>query len=338
MLQPKQKSLQEHLFQRIKEVLPPGMTLADVVSETLHLGQDSAYRRIRGETLLVLDEAEELCRQFGISLDGLFDLKNNSVIFHRTEVDTKSYDFTAYLNGIHHSLKHLEEFARKNILYLTKGIPLFHVFPFRALLAFRYYFWMRTTFEVPEMLQQKFSLHLLPADTETVGMSILSLYNKIPSVEIWSAESINSTLLQIDYCRDAGLMTAGQAYDVTDSLRQMLEHLQAQAEWGRKFLPAENPLSRKDNFQLFYNGLGLGNDIILTTHDSNKTVYVNNDVLDYLTCTDEMYCNKVYQKLQTIQHRSTLISSVGEKQRTLFFNSLYTKLHRRGLNDEKLDL
>jgi hypothetical protein len=185
---------------------------------------------------------------------------------------------------------------------------------------------MRTTFELPELLQQKFSLQLLPAEAEALGMEILSIYNKLPSVEIWSAESINSTLLQIDFCRDAGLITAAQAYEVTDSLHQMLKHLQAQVSCGRKFFSTDNPGSKKDNFQFFYNRMGLGNDLILTSHEGAKTLYVNNDALDYLTCTDEAYCNKVYQKLQTIKRRSTLISNVSEKQRSRFFNGLYAKL------------
>ncbi len=47
---------QEFLFQRIKELLPPHTTLVDSVAETLHISSDSAYRRIRGETPVVLDE------------------------------------------------------------------------------------------------------------------------------------------------------------------------------------------------------------------------------------------------------------------------------------------
>ena len=334
MPKPTEKTLQEHLFQRIKEVLPPGKTLADVVSDVLHLSPDSAYRRIRGETLLVLDEARELCRQFGISLDELFELKNNSVIFNRTEIDASVYNFTTYLKGILQLLQHLDGFREKNILYLTKGIPLFHVLPFRPLLAFRYYFWMRTTFEVPELMQQKFSVGLLPAEIDNVAKDVLAIYNRLPSAEIWSTECINSTLLQLDYCLDAGLMTAGQAGEITDSLHLMLQHLQEQAGYGRKFLPTENPVSKKDNFQLFYNRLSLGNDIILTTHENSKTLYVNHDALDYLSCNDEAYCHKVHQKLQTLLRRSTLISSVGEKQRNMFFNSLYTKLPLHRLNHQ----
>lgn len=326
MPKPLQKTFQDQLFQRMKEVLPPGATLADVVSEVLHLSPDSAYRRIRGETLLVLDEACTLCEHFGLSLDDLFKLKNDSIVFHRTEINGAAYDFTSYLKGLLLLCKQLAAHRDKNILYLTKGIPLFHIFPFRPLLAFRYYFWMRTTFELPELSQQKFSTDLLPPETESVGQEIHSLYNAIPSTEIWSTESANSTLLQIEFCRDAGLMTSQQSFEVMESLQQLLVHLQAQAEWGRKFSPAENPEVRKDNFRLFHNRLGLGNDMILTTQEGRKTLYLNNDALDYLTCTDEAYCDKVCQKLQAILRRSTLISSVGERERGKFFQELYRRI------------
>lgn len=326
MLKQTTRTLQDQLFGRIKEILPPGKSLADVVADVLHLSTDSAYRRIRGETLLVLDEARELCLQFGLSLDDLFALKNSSIVFHRTEIDATAYDFTSYLKGLLSLLKQLASHREKSILYLTKGIPLFHLFPFRPLLAFRYYFWMRTTFEVPEMLQQKFAVSLLPPETEAVGNEILSLYNNIPSNEIWSTENLNSTLLQIDFCRDAGLMTSQQALEVINSLEQLLAHLQLQAEWGRKFSPTENPQIRKDNFQLFHNRLGLGNDIVLTTQEGRKTLYLNNDALDYLTCTDEAYCNKMCQKLQSILRRSTLISSVSERERGKFFQELHSRV------------
>ena len=48
---------QDFLFQRIKEMLPQDVSLVDAVSDLLHVSGDSAYRRIRGETPLVLEEA-----------------------------------------------------------------------------------------------------------------------------------------------------------------------------------------------------------------------------------------------------------------------------------------
>ena len=53
-------SIQEYLFQRIREKLPAEVSLADAVSELLYISNDSAYRRIRGETPLVLEDKATL--------------------------------------------------------------------------------------------------------------------------------------------------------------------------------------------------------------------------------------------------------------------------------------
>ena len=74
-------SIQEYLFRRIKEKLPVEASLADVVAEMLHVSNDSAYRRIRGETPLILEEAQILCEAFSLSLDQTLNNKENTVSF-----------------------------------------------------------------------------------------------------------------------------------------------------------------------------------------------------------------------------------------------------------------
>ena len=117
--------IQGYLFQRIKEGLPPGLTLVEAIAEVLHISQDSAYRRIRGETLLVLTEAKTLCHHYAVSLDQLFNLKENSVVFENFELGQTASDVTAFLRSISYELKKLEPFEQKTITYLTNDIPFF---------------------------------------------------------------------------------------------------------------------------------------------------------------------------------------------------------------------
>lgn len=78
---------QEFLFRRIKELLPSHISLVDVVAETLHTSPDSAYRRISGETPIVLEEVKELCRHYKISLDQLLDVQSHSVLFQNIRIN-----------------------------------------------------------------------------------------------------------------------------------------------------------------------------------------------------------------------------------------------------------
>ena len=323
-----QKTTQDFLFQRIRELLSPGKTLVDEIAETLHLSEDSAYRRIRGETPLVLEEAALLCRRFNLSLDGLFGVDEDCVVFRNMEPGKGSFDFKAYLTTIAQQINALAACRQKSIVYESNDVPLFHQFSSKALLAFRYFFWMRTVFRHPDF-QHTYSAARLTPDIEEMAAEILSVYAQIPSVEIWNTECVNSTLVQVNHYYETGVITKKDAASVYAGLREALEHLEQQAYYGCKFRTGQSPRNKKENFQLFYNRVGLGDNVILTLHDGGKTLYLNYDALNYMVTGNNKFCDKVYEQMQNTMRRSTLISGVAEKQRNMFFNNLYAKLEAR---------
>src|SRR5512146_2238486 len=106
-------SIQEYLFRRIKEKLPVEASLADVVAELLHVSNDSAYRRIRGETPLILEEAKILCEAFSISLDQMLNNKENTISFTAFNLNNENYSFKSYLKDILHNLKRVASVDQK---------------------------------------------------------------------------------------------------------------------------------------------------------------------------------------------------------------------------------
>ena len=328
------QKIQDYLFQRIREKLPPGQSLADTVSALLCISQDSAYRRIRGETLLVLEEASVLCRELNLSLDYLLQITENTVVFRNRERAVPNHNFKTFLKGVLYDLKQLQAAGEKSLIYVSKDLPVFYAFGQKATASFQYFTWMRNVFQHPDFLREPFSVNCLPPDVEALQQELLALYCKIPSIEIWSTETINSLLQALHHGVYTRLLTSNDRQAVAAALQQSLEHLQAQAAYGRKFLPGEDPRSKKENFQLFHNRMGLPNNTILTLHDGRKTVYLNYEALSYIDTSDEAFCNSVYEQLQDRMRRSTLISSVGEKQRNIFFNLLYAKLAQH-VNNKK---
>ena len=114
-------SLQEYLFKRIRESLPADVPLAEAVAQTLFISADSAYRRIRGETLLVLDEAQKLCEAYQISFDEILGGEDGKISFQPFRVDGKTNSFEAYLAGIFTNLKHLSAAGDKKADLPDKG-------------------------------------------------------------------------------------------------------------------------------------------------------------------------------------------------------------------------
>ena len=320
-------SLQEYLFKRIKERLSPEVSLVDAIAEALHVSNDSAYRRIRNETPLVLEEAKVLTDAFNISLDEVLNSKQNSVSFTTVNLDNDNYSFKKYLQDILSGLKRIASFDQKEVIYLSKDFPLFHNFLFRPLFAFRYFFWMKSIMQHPDFVSLKFSLEFLTDDIEEIGSEIVKFYNIIPSIEIWNTECVNSTISQVEYYREAGYFESDSDVEkVYSALKDAIEHIRVEADTGCKFSPGEKPDYRKQNFQCYYNRVVLGDNTIMVTTNGKKMLYLNYDVLNYMITQDESFCSGVHAKLQTLIRRATILSNVSEKQRNIFFNILLRKI------------
>ena len=319
-------SIQGLLFQRIREKLLPGVSLAEHISELLCLSPDSAYRRIRGETPLVLEEVKLLCDTHSISMDQLLQSKDDSVLFSVVRVEDANGSFKMYLQEMLHRLQMVANAGEKQLIYLSKETVVFHFFMHPALFAFQYFFWMKSALR-SESLPLQFSFDLLKPDIEALGKEILSVYNSIPSIEIWNLECINSTVSQIEYYKEAGLFRTRQDADILyAALREMLGHLQLQCEKSCKFLPGENPQMKKNNFQFFYNRQGLADNTIMAITNGRKTLYLNYEGLNYMYTQNEKLCDSVHTRLQQLLRTSTILSGVSEKQRHLFFNSLLNRI------------
>ena len=324
---------QDFLFHRIKELLPKDATLVDSIAEILHISNDSAYRRIRGETPVVLDEAKELCQHFRLSLDQILNVQSGSTLFQNVRIDPKNYSYEKYLTGLIKQVQYASSFLQKEIIYLTKDMPLFHNFYFKPLIAFRYFFWMKTILQHPDFQERDFELNCVTPEIENLSRELAMGYNNIPSTEIWNTESINAVILQIEFYKDSGYFSsAADIKTVYEALEATFIHLKNEAEHGCKFMPEENPESKKNNFNFFYNRVILGDNTILVVTDRIKTVFLNYDVLNYMTTRDETFCNNCYYDLQNMMKKSTLISQTSEKQRNIFFNIMFNKINDRKNN------
>jgi hypothetical protein len=321
---------QEFLFQRIKEMLASSESLTDTVSEILHVSSDSAYRRIRNETPLVLDEAKLLCEHFHLSLDQVLNTRSNSVLFENVRINNQEYSYEAYLSDLIKLVQFINSFSQKEVIYVTKDIPIFHNFYFKPLIAFRYFFWMKTILQHPEYATRTIDLNDVPPAIETMSKELIKGYTGIPSTEILNTESINSLISQIEFYKDSGIFSSGaDMKTVYEALKETIQHMKVQVEYGCKFLPGENPHTKKTNFNFFYNRVVLGDTTILVKTGDTKTVYLNYDALNYMVTRDVSFCNQCDEDISNLMRRATVISQSSEKQRNIFFGILLAKIEDR---------
>ena len=224
----------------------------------------------------------------------------------------------------------MNSFDRKEVLFLSKDVPIFHQFNFPELAAFKSFFWMKTILQYPSFNKSLFVANDFMESLKQKCSRIIEEYNKIPSQEIWNIESINSTIRQIEYYKDTRVFASAQdIINVYDCLHKTVDHIESQAELGYKFSINENPPVKKASYKFYINEFILGDNTYLVTLDGSKIVFLNHSVLNTITTKDVYFRDHIYEHFQNIIRKSTQISGVGEKERSRFFSNMREKIEHR---------
>ncbi|WP_194778123.1 helix-turn-helix domain-containing protein [Pararhodonellum marinum] len=322
---------QHRFFQHLKSLLPSYKSLVDEISDLLEISTDSAYRRIRGEKVINLDEIKKISQHFRISLDQLLNLQTDAIVFHGKLNDYSDNRFGAWLEDVHKQLELVYSHKHKHIYFLMKDIPPFYHFYFKELTSFKFFFWMKSILHYENLKGQSFDSRINRFDEfNDLLRKILYLYNRIPSTEIWNEESINTTITQIDLYHKMGLMSNPE--DVRLLYSQMLElvnHLEKQAETGKKFVPNKPIEPDHESYRLFVNEFIMGDNTFMAEIDNIRITYLNHSVMYFIGSTDSRFNDAMFNSLDNLMKKSTMISSVGEKDRSQFFNKLKAKIQAK---------
>jgi plasmid maintenance system antidote protein VapI len=313
-------NVQASFLEQVKRRLPPNVSFADEIAEILKISRDSAYRRIRGETVLSLDEAKVLCNQYGVSLDVLLGTSSEIVSFRLQVINNKPETFERWLRSILNNLETISSFStEKEIVYAAKDVPVFHYFNYHELSAFKMFFWMKSVLNYPGLQHEKFKPQLISGEYLTLGTKIWGAYNKIPSIELWSDETTNVMLKQIEFYYESGFFnSASDAHLLLDQYSQLLQDIREKAAHGSKLDTVP--------FKLYKNEILIADNNVLFRMGDKKAVYLIHNIIEILMTTNDDFCAQTEYFINNLQNRSVLISTTGEKERNKFFNRMEEKI------------
>lgn len=319
--------VQKLLFQQIKESLPNHLSLVDVVSDLLNISYDSAYRRIRGEKSLSIEELKLLSDKFAFSVDSLFNLQSENVIFRHFPIVPPTIGVKPWLKKVFEDLRKIQGVQDQEIIYAAKDPPIFHYFQFPEIGAFKMFFWERTIFQFPQHKDKKFNLNYLDDEIRDIGERILSTSIKIPTIEIWNEDTFNITFKQIENYWISGLFESKEdLYTLCEKLKLWIHHIKRQAELGFKYQYGSDATGDEGSYKLYENEVVLNDNTIYVKTNKFTATYLTYNVLSLLVTSDAQFCRGVETYLKGILKESILISSVNAKERNRFFNRMVSKI------------
>lgn len=314
------ESIQTRLLDQIRARVPLHSSLADELAELLNISRDSAYRRIRGETVLSLDEAKKIYDRYGVSIDELFSSDSNMALFHHRALTT-GYTWEQWLNSVSRNLDVMEklEVADKEMVFAAKDIPIFHYFRLPELSSFKMFFWLKSLLKDPKYAQKLFTFDAVPRELLALGTRVWRQYAAIPTTEIWSDEAVNDTLKQISFFHECGYFAdAKLAPMLCDQLVQLLNTIKEEAAEGRTM--------DGGTFKLYENEILIADNTILARMGAKRAVYINYNALNLLTTLQDSFCAKTETYLDNLVKNSILISATSAKERNKFFMKMNERI------------
>lgn len=319
------REMQSNFISWVKEKADQNQSFVDDLAELLNVSKDSAYRRVRGETLLTFNEISKISAHYKVSLDSFLNLSSSAVVFNTRQIG-KNLSFTDYLRSLEAHLRLVSGANEKNMIWAAKDIPILHYFQSPALTKFKLFFWQKTIVNAEDQDVDHYDPESMDQEMVSITKSIWNLYCKIPSSEIWSDETLNITLRQIEYYYECGLITKDETLHLIDEFIGIIRHLKKLASVGRKYPMGGDDYPDNGSYHLFYNEIAIGDNTIFFQINEKKVVFLTYNMLNVLSTMDDDFCNETEHYLQNILHKSTPLSVSSEKERNNFFRNMEMRI------------
>ncbi len=313
--------MQEVFIKHLKQAVPANVSLVDDIADLLKISNDSAYRRLRNETELSLDETYKICKHYRISIDSVFSNKGDSVTCNYIKLTDSAHNFENYLTSLLTQLQRLSKSEDSKVIYAAEEIPIFHSFYSKELAAFKLFYWQRSVLNVPEYQTRKFDWDSIPEKQLQLAVDIHDTYIKVPSIEIWTDETIQTTIKQIEYYFESGAFKEkDDAITVLQELKKMMQAINHYAESENKSDSGKKPTT---SFNLYNSDLVIGTNCIHVNLGGAVFSYISFNTLNSLTTGNQEFCEEIEHWMKNLIKKSTLISGIAEKQRFQFFSKAY---------------
>lgn len=322
----KKNPVQVKFFEKLKQSVSQNVSLANDIADILGISNDGAYRRMRGESVLSMDELAKLCKYYRLSPDIITNTDETSATFFFHMINNEK-GVEDYFKNILNDLRKINSCQTRQIIYAAGDLPLFMQFLSPEYSAFKMFFWQRAVISLNSMEGKKFSVSEIKPETTEMCKMISEVYNKIPSVEIWHQDTIASNLNLIEFAWESGMFaTKDDAVLICKKLSEILALIEKHAEKSSKFSDENRWLENEGNFTMYQSEFVLMNNHIFVNAGNTNILYLTHNTFNSMSTTNAVFCNETNEWLKNLIRKSTLISGVGEKQRHRFFRISQEKI------------
>lgn len=308
--------LNKKFIEAIKEKLPEKMSVAKAIMDTLFIGKEAVYRRLRGDVDFTFDEVVVLSRKFGISIDSVAGtMLPNNIVFELKPVsfssDLKDIDYSM-IEQFYDVLKLIKDDPRSEMVYSSNMFPQ---------LIFTKYYNLSKLHTMKWLYQQEFvnkhnePFHLIHYPQRLQQLKV-DTYNQLKHVRnstyIWDSMIFSSIVNDIKYFKSINLITEDEDIrNFKEELNMFLNELQELAVTGT--------FETGNKVNIYVSNTNIDSTYSYIIGKTYKISMIGVFAMNYITSLEERTLERMKAWAISQKKVSTLISESGELHRTRFF-------------------
>ena len=300
---------QELFLKQIRKQLSKNESINDAIASVLNCSYDAAHRRVSGKSKFSIDETVQLATHYNISLDDLF-FKNGKIIIEKTVEVTSLSEMFDYFKKSAEYIQSLTVDPNTTLYYSAKDIPLFYFMDISLLSKFKAYVWLSLL--NPNTTKTSFENFVIDESFMEPMQKVKGIYEKVNAKEVWNDTTINSSLQQILYFYEAGLLSIKSANIIFTDLKRIVNNIKEKCN--------------SERFSIYYNELILLNNNLLFESNNKLTLFVPYTLLGYFITDNEESCVNVHRFFKQQISNSKPLDQSGIKEQNLFFNKCIRKI------------
>jgi hypothetical protein len=302
---------QEKLLRAIRHKLDKSASIIDEIATVLCISYDAAHRRVSRKSKFSIEETIALCRHYGLSMDALFAGSKKVIVEKTAEISTLA-DMEAYFKHSAENIAAFAQYPEAKMYYSAKDIPLFYTIGGTLLSKFKLYVWLNLL--AGSQNQDSFENFTVNQSLLQHSTRLKEIYEKVEVHEIWNDTTINSTLQQVYYFFQSGLVSLPNALLLCEDLSTILHTAE------------ERCCDGSGRFHLFYNELLILNNNVLLSAPQQQSLFVPYTMLGYFITHDADTCTNAQAFFKHQLRSSKSLNLSGTRDRKVFFNRAHQKI------------
>jgi hypothetical protein len=302
---------QELFLKALRAKIPKSVSIIDEIAAVLEISYDASHRRISEKSKFSIDETIKLADHFNISLDNLFSKKEKVIVEKTIEIETLK-DMLQYFRTSAEQIEILTRNPKTTLFYSAKDIPLFYFMDGTIISKFKAFVWLNLL--NTNQKKVSFESFVIEESFAEYMQKIKNVYENTVVNEVWNDTTINSSLQQILYFHEAGLLSLKNANALCKDLKRIINLIQEKCN------------APNSNFNIYYNELILLNNNMLIETEEKLTMFVPYTLLGYFITDNEESCKNVHQFFKQQIINSKPLGQSGIKEQNLFFNRAIRKI------------